>query len=115
MLTLVLLQVDEKQAFTTYCAVSFLSEIPFIVAVVSLGNSIDQLEQGKSNGVSEILLVVQIILTLAVIGIMVYIGKKSYRQIKHKSDNLVDPEIKTIVGDNNNQDADEQKANSNPV
>ena len=56
------------------CIVSFVSEIPFIIAVVSLGNSIDQIEQGQSNSLSEILLVVQIVLTLAVMGIIIYIS-----------------------------------------
>ena len=82
------MQIDAKTAFRHYCIVSFVSEVPFLVAVVSLGNSIDQLEQGQSNGISEILLVVQILLTLVVIGVIIYIGKKSYKLIKDKSDNL---------------------------
>ena len=71
-----------------YCIVSFISEVPFIIAVVSLGNSIDQIEQGKSNALSDILLIAQIVLTVAVIGIITYISKNSYRMLKAKSVNL---------------------------
>ena len=109
-MTLVLLQVDEKIAFRVYCIVSFVSEIPFIIAVVSLGNSIDQIEQGQSNSLSEILLVVQIVLTLAVMGIIIYISKKSYRMIKDKSDDL---NADDIMDDENNDNNNNNNSNDN--
>ena len=91
-MTLVLLQVDPTIALRVYCIVSFISEIPFIIAVVSLGNSIDQIEQGKSNDLSDILLIVHIVLTVAVIGIITYISRNSYRMLKAKSDGLTENE-----------------------
>ena len=86
-----LLQVDPT--LRMYCIVSFISEIPFIIAVVSLGNSIDQIEQGKSNALSDILLIIQIVFTVAVIGIITYISKNSYRMLKAKSDNLANKDL----------------------
>ena len=91
-MTLVLLQVDPTIALRVYCIVSFISEIPFIIAVVSLGNSIDQIEKGKSSSLSDILLVVQIVLTVAVIGIITYISRNSYRMLKAKSDSVTGKE-----------------------
>ena len=116
LLTLVLLQVDEKIAFRVYCIVSFVSEIPFIIAVVSLGNSIDQIEQGQSNSLSEILLVVQIVLTLAVMGIIIYISKKSYRMIKDKSDDLnADDIMDDGNNDNNNNDTNDNETSESKM
>ena len=79
---------DPTIALRVYCIVSFISEIPFIIAVVSLGNSIDQIEKGKSSSLSDILLIVQIVLTVAVIGIITYISRNSYRMLKAKSDSV---------------------------
>ena len=74
-----------------YCALAYTTDLPYLIAYVSLGISVKQLETGElddagsSDNIRLIMLVIQILCTVLIFLVTCYIAHRGFQIIKMKS------------------------------
>ena len=92
-----------------YCALAYTTDLPYLVAYVSLGVSVKQLEVGMDDGGSSdnirlTLLVIQILCTVLIFLVTCYIAHRGIQIIKMKSREVspcIEDKNPTAVASNN--------------